>query len=193
MQWFWHAFIPLFVAFDAAGLLPVFWGLVQRLNPAQRRRALIEAVTTACVAAIIFLFVSRVLLALMGLEFADLMVAGGVILLVLSLRDLVFPDEALKGHYDSPGVVPLGIPLLAGPAVLTTVMLVRDRHGWPVTAVALIANMAAIWVILGSSEWLMRRLGREGTQVISKVANLILTAFGVMLIREGIFGMQGGP
>ncbi len=193
MEAFWHAFIPLFVAFDGVGLLPIFWGLTQRLSLSQRRRAVSEAVVTAFLVAIVFLCVSRFVLALMGLKVTDLMVAGGAILLVLSLRDLLLPEEALKGQYDSPGVVPFGVPLLAGPAVLTTTLLVRDRHGWPMTLAALIANMVVVWAVLASAQWLMRRLGREGSQVISKVFSLILTAFGVMLIREGIQAMRGGP
>ena len=66
------------------------------------------------------------------------------------------------------------------------VLLVRDRYGWPVTVAALAANMALVWAMLRSSDWLMKQLGREGAQVISKITSLILTAFGVMLIREGV-------
>ena len=186
MERFWHAFIPLFVAFDAAGLLPLFWGLTQRLTARERTQAVADAVATALLVAIGFLFVSRFIFALMGLELADLMVAGGAILIVLSLRDLLLPDEEPKGHYASPGVVPIGVPLLAGPAVLTTLLLVRDRHGWALTLGALAANLLVVWVVLRCAEWLIRRLGREGAQVISKIASLVLTAFGVMLIRQGV-------
>ena len=191
MEQFWHAFIPLFVAFDGVGLLPVYWGLSSRLSPAQRRRAVAESVGTALAVAIGFLFVSRFVFQLMGLELADLMVAGGVILIVLCLRELLFSEKPPKGHYPNPGVVPIGVPLLAGPAVLTAVLLVRQRYGWMVTVAALLANMAVIWAILQSAEWLMRRLGREGAEVASKIASLILTAFGVMLVRQGLMAMRG--
>ena len=190
MSSFWHAFIPLFVAFDVVGLLPVYWGLAQRLSLKECRRSVSEAVATAFLVAIIFLLVSRAVFSLMGLTLADLMLAGGAILIVLSLRDLLLPDRPPKGRYENPGVVPLGVPLLTGPAVLTTMLLVRDRHGWPLALGALAANMALVFVVLRSSEALMRRLGREGAQVISKVASLVLTAFGVMLIREGITLIQ---
>ena len=186
MDLFWHAFIPLFVSLDVVGLLPVYWGLAQRLSANERRRAVSEATGTAFLVAISFLLVSRAIFALMGLTLADLMMAGGAILIVLSLRDLLLPDRPPKGRYDNPGVVPMGVPLLTGPAVLTTMLLIRDRHGWPITLAALAANMALVFIVLRSSEALMRRLGREGAQVISKVASLVLTAFGVMLIREGI-------
>ncbi len=186
MEQFWHAFIPLVVAFDGIGLLPVFWALARRLTQEQRRRAVVEALGTALLVALGFLLISRFVLSLMGLELSDVMVAGGAILLVLSVRELLQAEELPDGSFPSPGVVPLGVPLLAGPAVMTTLLLVRDRYGWPVTIAALLANLAAIWAVLRCSEGLMRRLGREGTQVISKISNLMLTAFGVMLIRQGL-------
>ena len=186
MDRFWYAFIPLFVAFDAVGLLPVFWGLANRLSVGERKQAVTEASVTAFLVAVSFLLVSRFVFTLMGLELADIMVAGGVILIVLCLRELLLPEKPAKGSYPNPGVVPVGVPLLSGPAVLTTVLLVRDRYGWEVTLAALLANLVLVWLMLRASEWLMRRLGREGAQVISKISSLILTAFGVMLIREGL-------
>ena len=186
MQWFWHAFIPLFVALDAVGLLPLFWALAHRLSPKQRQQAVAEAVVTALLVTVGFLFVSRFVFTLMGLELADVMIAGGAILVVLCLRDLLLPEELPQPRATSPGVVPLGVPLLAGPAVLATVLLVRDRYGWPVTLGALVVNMVIVWGVLRSSERLMRWLGHEGAQVISKIASLVLAAFGVMLIRHGV-------
>ena len=186
MELFWYAFIPLFVAFDGVGLLPLFWGLTQRLSPAQRRQAVTEAVITASLVAVVFLLVSRFVFALMGLKISDVMIAGGLILIVLCLKELLLPDEPPQGHYPSPGIVPLGVPLLSGPAVMTTVLLVRDHYGWQVTLAALLVNMGAVWVMLRSGAYLMRWLGREGAQVVSKISNLILTAFGVMLIRYGL-------
>jgi len=186
MEQFWHAFIPLFVALDGIGLLPVFWGLTQSLRRAERARAVQEAVVTAFVVAIGFLLLSRFIFALMGLHLADVMAAGGAILLVLSLRDLLLSAEAPSATSRTPGVVPLGVPLLTGPAVLTTVLLVRDRHGWAVTLTALLMNLALVWLTLQASEWLLRRLGREGAVVISKIASVVLSAYGIMLIRQGV-------
>ena len=189
---FWHAFVPLCVAFDGVGLIPVFWTLSQRLSVGQRRRVVTEAVVTALLVAMAFLLVSHGIFALMGLQLADVMVAGGAILFVLSLRDLLVPEKSSRSRISSPGVVPLGVPLLAGPAVLTMVLLVRDRYGWRLTIAALLANMLVVWGLLRAAEWLMQRLGREGAQVISKITSLILTAFGVMLIREGVAAMFTG-
>lgn len=194
MELFWYAFLPLFVAFDAVGLLPLYWALAHRLTPARRRRAVVEAVMTAAIVAVAFLLVSKFVFSLMGLRISDVMIAGGLILIVLCLRELLLPEQAPGESAPSPGVVPLGVPLLSGPAVLTTVLLVRDHYGWHVTLAALLANMAVIWVILSMGGWLMRWLGREGSQIVSKIFSLILTAFGVMLIRHGVLmAMRSGP
>lgn len=189
---FWRAFIPLFVALDGVGLVPVFVALTERLSRAERMRAVGEASLTALLASIGFLAVSASVFALMGLALADIMIAGGLILLVICLRELVLPGEAPRGRYASPGVVPLGVPLLAGPAVLTTVLLVRDQAGWAVTLAALAANLALVWGLLAGAERLMRWLGREGSQLISKIFNLVLTAYGVMLIRRGVLILAAG-
>ncbi len=192
MQNFWQAFVPLFVAFDGIGLLPLFWGLAHRLNAPQRQRAIAEAVVTAFLVAVGFLLVSRYVFALMGLELSDVMIAGGVILIILCLRDLLLPEALPEGEYPSPGIVPVGVPLLAGPAVLTTVLLVRDQYGRTATFGALVANLVLIWILLQTSKWLIQRLGKEGAQLVSKIFSLMLTAFGVMLIRRGIVSAVSG-
>ena len=190
MEQFWHAFIPLFVAFDGVGVLPVFLSLTHRLPPTVRRLAAQQAVMTAFLVTLIFALISSHIFELMGLQFADVMMAGGAILIVLCLRDLLLPSDREADEQASPGMVPLGVPLLAGPAVLTTVVLVKDQLGWPVTLLALVANMAVVWAVLGSSGQLMRWLGRQGSQLMSKVFSLVLTAYGVMLIRRGVFGLM---
>src|SRR3990167_406588 len=126
MERFWHAFIPLFVALDGVGLLPIYWAMAQRLSAHQRRRVVTQAVLTAFVVTISFLFVSRLILEFLGLAVPDLMIAAGTILLVLSLRDLLLPEEAPKPSSESLGVVPLGVPLLAGPAGPTRLFLARE-------------------------------------------------------------------
>lgn len=183
---FWNVFIPLFVALDGIGLLPLFWVLVGRLEPIQRSRAAREAVLTALIASMSFLLASRFIFALMGLTLADVTVAGGAILLVLCFKELIWSEVSPATDRPNPGVVPLGVPLLAGPAVLTTVLLVRDRYGWQLTLLCLFANMMVVWIILRLADRLMRLLGREGADVISKISSLVLAAFGIMLIRHGI-------
>ena len=190
MHALWLAFIPLFVALDGVGLLPVFWAMTHSLDAAKRRQAVFDAVLTAFFVSVGFLLVSRQVFALLGLTIQDIMVAGGGILIVLCLRDLLLSEDPKAPLKQNPGVVPLGVPLLAGPAVFTTLLLVRDQHGWSLTLVSLAANLALVWVILIAANWLLRWIGQEGAQVVSKIFSLILTAYGVMLIRQGLTGMK---
>ncbi len=186
MEQLWLAFIPLFVALDAIGLVPVFWTIAQPLSPAKRRQAVMDAVLTAFFVSVGFLLISRSVFSFLGLQLADIMIAGGAILIVLCLRDLLLPEERLPALSNSIGVVPLGVPLLAGPAVLATMLLVRDQFGWSVTLIALAMNMLVVWLVLGLAETMHRWLRPEGALVISKIFSLILTAYGVMLIRRGL-------
>ena len=186
MERFWLAFIPLFVAFDTLGLLPLYWALAQGLPVATRREAVQSAVVVAFVVALAFLTISGYVFQAMGIRLSDVMIAGGVILLTLSLNDLLHPEKRTYGSAESLGVVPLGVPLLVGPAVLTTLLLSRQRFGvWP-TVGALSLNVLLAWSVLQAADWLMERIGRNGAAVVSKVFNLILAAFAVMLIRQGL-------
>ena len=201
MERFWLAFIPLFVAFDVLGLLPVYWGLAQGLPTSERRQAVHHAVVVAFLVALAFLWVSGCVFRAMGIEMSDILIAGGVILFVLALNDLLRPDGPQGAHRpaldvvqekaSSPlseaiGVVPLGVPLIVGPAVLTAMLLSRERVGlWP-TVAALSSNILVTWIVLQVADRLMERLGREGAKVISKVSNLVLAAFAVMLVRQGL-------
>jgi len=186
MERFWLAFLPLFVAFDVIGLLPAFWSLSQGLSLSQRQQAVHKAVVVAFLVALVFLWISRVLFHVMGIQMADVMIAGGGILFVLALNDLLHPKTAPSGSIEAIGVVPLGVPLIVGPAVLTTILLTRQRYGlWP-TVWALSFNILLTWLVLQTADWLVERLGREGTKVVSKVSSLVLAAFAVMLVRQGL-------
>lgn len=189
---FWLAFIALFVAFDVVGLLPVYWGLAQGLPARERQQAVHQAVLVAFLVALAFLWVSGFVFLAMGLQVSDVMIAGGVILFALALRDLLHPTKTPNGSVEAIGVVPLGVPLMVGPAVLATALLTRQRYGlWP-TVGGLSLNILLTWVALQAADWLMQRVGREGAKVISKVSSLLLAAFAVMLIRQGLVGAFQG-
>ena len=185
MERFWLAFIPLFVAFDAIGLLPIYWGLAQGLSKAKRRQAVNWAVLVAFGAAVVFLLISQALFALLGVQLPDVMIAGGIVLFVLALHDLLSQGQARAGSIEAIGVVPLGVPLIVGPAVLTTILLVRERSGMGLTLASLSLNIVLSWLALRMSDRLIEWLGREGSRVVSKVFSLVLASFAVMLIRHG--------
>ena len=93
MNNFWLCFVPLFVAVDALGLLPIFMGLTQGLTRVRIRRIIFESVITAMIVALVFLFVGKGILTLLGITVADFMIAGGTLLFVLSLSDLISAEK----------------------------------------------------------------------------------------------------
>ncbi|HNY64634.1 MAG TPA: MarC family protein [Deltaproteobacteria bacterium] len=189
---FWMCFVPLFVAVDAIGSMPLFLGLTQGMSLKDVTTVIIESVLTAGVVAIAFLFGGTALLRLLGITIADFMVAGGVIIFAIAIGDLLSSDtperKLLEGRL---GAVPLGVPLITGPAVLTTSLLLLDTYGWATTAGALLANIAIAGLLFFFAGQLTRVLGSAGATVISKVANLLMASIGVMIIRKGLAQLLG--
>lgn len=195
MSDFWLCFVPLFVAVDALGVLPIFIGLTQGVPPPRVRRLLWQSLATALVVALAFLALGQALLALLGITVADFMVAGGIVLFVLATGDLLANDKLQRrvapADADDLGVVPLGVPLIVGPAVLTTTILLANRHGIATTAVALVANIAIAGLIFAGAVPIRRVLGSIGERIASKIAMLLLAAIAVMMARRGIEAWLG--
>ncbi len=188
---FIRAFVPLFVAVDAFGLLPIYVGLTGDLDSAQRRKVLRESIITALLICIGFIFFGQVLFSFMGITSEDFKIAGGLLLFVLSTLDIISGIQVSRRVLGSVGAVPLGTPLIAGPAVLTTSVILVGSFGLVQTVLSLIANIALAWAVLSASTLFTRLLGSAGSRALSKVSNLILAAFAVMMIRQGVMTMIG--
>ncbi len=187
MKAFLWCFVPLFVSVDALGVLPLFAGLTEGLSTAQRRRIIRQSVLTAGTVAAAFILGGTVLLRALGITVSDFMVAGGLLLFALSLGDLLStggapprPDPATLG------AVPIGVPLITGPAVLTTCMLLVDQYGRSATLAALLANVAIAGAVFRFSGPVMAVLGTAGSRTLSKMASLLLASIAVMMVRRGI-------
>jgi multiple antibiotic resistance protein len=190
---FWMCFVPLFVAVDAIGAMPMFLSMTQGMSIRNIATVVIESVLTAGVVAITFLFGGRAVLRLLGITIADFMVAGGIIIFAIAIGDLLSSDKPerrlLQGRL---GAVPLGVPLITGPAVLTTSLLLLDSYGGGMTAAALLANIFIAGMLFLFASQLNRLLGSAGSTVISKVANLLMASIGVMIVRKGLAMLLGG-
>jgi len=184
-------FIPIFVAVDAIGNIPLFIGLVEGTNKKQRRKIIIDSVTTATAVAILFMFVGTWVLRLIGITVADFQIAGGALLFVISLRLLLPGTQKVfvaDGQDKDLGVFPLGTPLITGPAVLTTILMMLDSHGIVPTFVSLVCNMLIVWLTLAKADFIIKLMGASGARAFSKIMYILLAAIGVMMVRRGIMG-----
>ncbi len=179
------SFIPIFVAVDAFGVLPVFLSLTERMKPHERRNVLRQSLITAFAIAVAFVFLGKVIFLLLGITAQDFMIAGGAILFILSVIDLLFPTKQRRSP-STVGVVPLGTPLIVGPAVLTTALISINSFGILVTLFSIVVNILLTGIIFASSHLLMKVLGKAGSKAISKVFSLFLAAIGVMMVRKGL-------
>ncbi|MGA1843986.1 MAG: MarC family protein [bacterium] len=187
MRQFWLCFIPLFVAVDAIGVLPIFLGLTQDMDSRTIHHIIVQSVITASAVALSFLAVGVAVLAILGITVADFMVAGGILLFVISISDLL-TTEKVQRRFDpeSLGAVPLGVPLITGPAVLTTSILLMNEYGFFLTSASIVLNILIAGIAFLFAQRINRFLGKAGAKALSKVAGLLLAAIGVMMVRRGI-------
>ncbi len=193
MKSFWMCFVPLFVAVDAVGILPLFMSLTEDMGSHRVRRIVFQSVLTAIAVALVFLLLGQALMDLLGITIADFMVAGGALLFVISLNDVLATEKAQQHTVDpdSLGAVPLGVPLISGPAVLTTSLLLGNAYGFVPTAAALVLNILIAGSIFSASRIIYRFLGKTGAKTVSKITSLLLAAIAVMIIRRGLSTLFG--
>ena len=181
-----QAFIPLFVAVDVVAVVLVYLGIGMPADEPAGRRLVLEATMTAAAVGIGFLLVGDAILSFLRVSVGDFQVAGGLLLLVLSVYDLLHPELPLRQPGAHPGVVPLGIPMIVGPAVLTTLLTVARTHGYTMTLIAFALNLVIVWAALRWASVIGRVLGEAGSRAISKVFSLVLAAIAVTFIRQGV-------
>jgi len=191
-----ESFLPLFVAMNLPGVLPIFMGLTDGLSVKARRKLVFQASSTAFGVAMLILFAGDVIFQTLGITVNDLRVGGGIILLVLSITDLIFGDFRQRAPEDdaddtdsSIGIVPIGIPLTIGPAAITTILVSQQSFGYLPTSVSLFTNLALITIGFLYGPALLLKLGKNTAKAIAKVTSLFLAAIAIAMIRVGILGM----
>jgi len=185
------AFIPLFVAVDAIGIAPIFVSLTVHLEQKDKNRIILQSMLTAICLAIGFIFLGKAVFRLMGITIGDFMVAGGSILFCIAIIDILSQTKQRHIPADELGAVPLGTPLIVGPAVLTTSMLIVSQYGLGATIISVIVNILLAGLILKLSSFLIKALGESGSKALSKIMSLLLASIAVMLIRKGVLQLIG--
>jgi len=180
------AFIPLFVAIDVFGAIPVFISLTNGMSPKAKKRLVIEATLTAGGVALVFLISGKLIFSFLGITENDFRIGGGIVLLVLSVYELLFAKDSPRDPGTSVGVVPIGIPLIMGPAALTSIIIVVDNYGYWMSMISLLLNLLIVWIVFHHSEFMMKIMGVAGSRAFAKVASLFMAAIAVMMIRVGV-------
>lgn len=179
------SFVPLFVAVDAIGVLPMFVSLTSELGSQEKRRVVYQSVLTASGLALGFILVGKAVFRLLGITIGDFMIAGGAILFCLAIIDILHAEKDRRIPGADMGVVPLGTPLIAGPAVLTTSLMSVSEYGIMATVISVVMNIGLAGLLFSTASGIMRFLGQAGAKALSKIMSLMLASIAVMLIRRG--------
>ena len=180
------SFIPLFVAVDAIGVLPIFVSITEGLQKNERAKIITQSIITASCLGIGFILLGKIIFRLLGITIGDFMIAGGAILFCLAITDIINPVKKRRIPSKDLGAVPLGTPLIVGPAVLTTSLVIVPQYGLLSTMISVIANILVAGLVFSLASALIRFLGEAGSKALSKIMSLLLAAIAVMLIRKGL-------
>ncbi len=184
MKALFFSLVTLFLALDPLGLVPLYMEIAGEEKDPSILRA---SVVTAFAVGTGFLLIGKGLFKAAGITMADFQVGGGILLLALSLRDLLGqPPTHQQGDL---GVVPLGTPLMAGPATLTALLVCQNLYGFWITTLAFLVNLAFTYFILSRCREVIRIIGTRGARALARVTSLFLAAFAVSFIRRGLLAI----
>ncbi|MDY6845340.1 MAG: MarC family protein [Thermodesulfobacteriota bacterium] len=186
------ALIPIFVAIDAIGILPIFFSLIEGMEKDEVRKVVRQCSYTAFCVSIGFLIVGKFIFSILGVTVSDFKVAGGILLFIIAAVDILFPQKPKYTEGGTLGVVPLGMPIIVGPATLTTTIICVDVFGYFPTIFSLVLNLTFVWFVLSRSTYIISILGEAGAKGFGKVASLFLAAIAVMMVRVGISELLKG-
>lgn len=181
-----NTFIPLFVATNIFMLLPIFISLTREMAKLKKKVVIRDSILTAIIVSFLFIALGELIFRILGITPDDFKIAGGIVLLVFAVRDLVHSGEERMKPDIKVGVVPIGVPLIVGPAVLTNILLLADHYGVIPTLVALVLNLFIVWITLINAERIINVVGKGGIIGIAKVMALLLASIAIMMIRIGV-------
>ncbi|BAZ49645.1 MarC-related protein [Nostoc sp. NIES-4103] len=184
-----QTFIAVFVLADAVGNIPIILILTKGMTPEERNKVIDKAIIVAIAVLLLFAFAGQLILNYLEISMASLRIAGGLLLLLISL-------QMLRGQLDTPiieegrdvAITPLALPLLAGPGTLTTVMLLMSKSQNPHLGVVLgiVGAMFVSWLILRLANYIQKWIGAEGEVIITQLLGFILAALAVEIGSTGI-------
>lgn len=183
---FFLPFIPFLVAFDPIGILPIFVALTGEMDEKERKSIINVSTFTAVLAGIGFLLFGNWVFKILGITVSDFKVAGGILLFIIAIVDILFPEKTRSFPKESLGVVPVGIPLIVGPGVLTVLLISASSYGYLSTIVCFAINVFIVRATFLNAAWIMKVLKEGGTKGLGKIFSIILAAFSVMMVRSGV-------
>ena len=179
-------FVPLFIVVDAIGNLPIVMSLSEGMTTDERKRMIHMAMATATAVGLVFLFFGQFILNIMKIQTGALAIAGGIILFILSIRYLLSGQTVEVDRKEMIAIVPIGTPLVVGPATITTLLLFSKQYPIYTVLISLILNMLISWGVFLVGNRIAGFLGKGGLKAISQIFNLLIAAIAVNMVLQGL-------
>ncbi|HIL41987.1 MAG TPA: MarC family protein [Gammaproteobacteria bacterium] len=184
------AILLLVIIMDPIGNVPVFLSILKNIPIERRRKVLIRELLIALIVLLFFMFIGRYILQLLQIAESSLGIAGGIMLFIIAIN-MIFPgNKNMFAHNEKmePLVVPLAVPMIAGPSAIAAVilMMAQEPDRWKEWVFALIIAWLIAGVTLLSSETLGRKLGERALLAIERLMGILLMLVSVDLIIDGI-------
>ena len=186
---FVFTFVPLFIVIDAIGNLPFVITASEGMLKPERRKMINIIVLTAAIVGLIFLFLGQFILNVMDISFGSFAIAGGLILLALSIRYMItghMVESENEVKHEMVGVVPIGTPLTVGPATITTLLLLVKEYPLYWVLISFALNLFIVWIVCMLGNWIAGFLGQGGIKAVSRVFSLLLAAIAVSMVIKGL-------
>lgn len=185
-------FVPLFVAMDSISTVPILLTITQGMKDKERSTVIRHALITALLLGMAFIVVGKGIFIFMGITVNDFLIAGGLILFLLGAKELVVGkmyEAQATGGDNILGIVPLGTPLVVGPAVLTTLLILTDQYHLAMVIFSFVVNLLISWLFFAQANRLVKMLGQGGVLALSKIFALLLAAIAIAMIHRGLKSM----
>ena len=182
-----RATISLFAVINPIGTIPLFASITQKMQKKERDRVLKTTVITASALLMIFAVAGTQILSIFGITISSFMIAGGILLFVVSIELLTHGGWRFGGTVsDESGVVPLAFPLLAGPGAITTVILSFQMSGLMITILSIAIVMGITYVVFFLTGKIYRILGRRGSLIVTRIFAVLIAAIAVQYVVDGL-------
>jgi multiple antibiotic resistance protein len=180
--------VSLFVVVNPIGKVPLLITLTQKMEKQNKKLVSKNAIITTAVLLTVFAVAGIQLLSIFGISIFSFMIAGGVLLFIISIEFLTHGEWRHSGSSISgdSGIVPLAFPLLAGPGAITTVIISLQTYGWMVSIISIVVVVILTYLIFHLQNPISRILGRRGSVVTTRVFAIFLAAIAVQYIVEGL-------
>ncbi|MBI4267835.1 MAG: MarC family protein [Chloroflexi bacterium] len=178
-------FVPLLIVIDALGNLPFIISLSEGMTRQERYKMVHIAIVTATIVGLVFLLFGQFILRVLDISFGSFAIAGGLVLLVLSIRYMTTGKMVDVVKEEMVAAVPIGTPLTVGPATITTLLLLTSQFPPYIVLISFGLNMVITWLVFLLSDPIVRFTGRGGLNMISRVFSLLLAAIAVSMIIRG--------